>query len=114
MNNRQAPSLIPREMIDLAIATLLADAPAGSQVILFGSYARGDAKDDSDLDFLVVEPTLRSRRAEMVRLRESLRPLGIPAEVLVVSRAAFDAWKVMPNNVIYQANREGKMYERAA
>jgi predicted nucleotidyltransferase len=114
MSRTNIKSLIPIETIERAVATLLADAPPGSQVILFGSYARGDANADSDVDFLVVEPTLKSRRAEMVRLRMSLRPLGIPAEVLVVSRPAFDAWKLLPNNVIYEAHREGKVYDHAA
>jgi predicted nucleotidyltransferase len=106
--------IIPAETIDRAIVTLLKETPRGSKVILFGSYARGEARPDSDLDFLVVEPTLTSRRAEMVRLRSALRPLGIPADVLVVSLSAFNAWKILPNNVISEANNEGKVHEHAA
>jgi predicted nucleotidyltransferase len=36
-----------------------------SQVILFGPYARGEQRQDSDLDFLVIEPEggLRSSQA---------------------------------------------------
>ena len=33
---------------------------------------------------------------------------------LVVSQQAFDAWKDLPNNVIYEAAREGRSYGRAA
>lgn len=104
--------LIAVATIERAASMLRALAPRGSDVILFGSYARGDAGPESDVDFLVVEPTLQSRHAEMVRLRQALRPLGIPVDVLVVSRGVFDEWKVLPNNVIYEANLEGKAMAR--
>jgi predicted nucleotidyltransferase len=109
----QPDSLIALEMIERAACMLGALAPRGSEVILFGSYARGDAGPESDLDFLVVEPTLPSRHAEMVRLRLALRPLRIPVDVLVVSRKVFDEWKALPNNVIYEANLEGKTMSKA-
>ena len=106
--------MIDSQTMDPAVRLVLNAAPRGSKVILFGSYARGDAGEDSDLDFLVVEPTLRRRREEMVRLRQVLRPLGVPADMLVVSRAAFDAWKDLPNNVIAKAAQEGRSFTDAA
>lgn len=105
--------LISQQTIDAAASQLLAAAPEGSTVILFGSYARGDAKPDSDLDFMVVEPVVNGRRREMVRLREVLRPLGIPVDVLVVSAEGFEAWKDQINNVVHEAAREGRFYAAA-
>ncbi len=106
--------MIEAQTIDEAVRRLLEAAPPGSQVILFGSYARGNANENSDLDFLVVEPMLNGRRQEMVRLRQVLRPMGVPVEVLVVSQDAFDRWKDLPNNVVFQAAREGRSFTRAA
>lgn len=54
------------------------------RVILFGSYARGEARWESDLDFLVVQQNGFSRRREIVRLQQVLSPLRVPAEVLVI------------------------------
>ena len=90
---------------------LLREAAPGATIILFGSYARGDAKEDSDLDFLVIEPDLRDRWGEMVRLRDVLRPLRIPAEVLVASRQNFEAWVDTPNMLFYEVVREGKVFD---
>jgi len=56
-----------------------------ARVILFGSYARGEADSTSDLDFLVVQQDGFSHRREMVRLQNALSPLRVPAEVLVIS-----------------------------
>lgn len=106
-------SLLSRETIDQAAQMLLEAAPRGSEVILFGSYARGDAGPDSDVDFMVVEPFVRGQRSEMVRLRQVLRPLRIPVDVLVVSREGFEAWKDKINNVVYEAAREGRVYAAA-
>lgn len=60
-------------------------ARSPARVILFGSYARGKPDAESDVDFLVVQQDGFSHRREIVRLQETLSPLRIPAEVLVVS-----------------------------
>ena len=89
-----------------AAQTLLRAAP-GSRVILFGSAARGDARPGSDLDFLVIQPQVKSRRAEMVRLSDALRELHIYADVLVVSEQTFHEAAEMPGTVLHDAARMG-------
>lgn len=106
-------AVIDEQTIAKAADLLLRAAP-GSKVILFGSYARGEADPDSDLDFLVVEPEVKDRFGEMVRLAEVLRPLLLPVDVLVVSAEKFAYWRDTPNTVIYRAAREGKVYEQVA
>lgn len=69
-----------------------------AQVILFGSHARGDARSDSDLDFLVIEPEVEDRRAESVRLRRELRGLGVAADVVVVSADQVAEWGEVKSN----------------
>jgi predicted nucleotidyltransferase len=106
-------TMIEAQTIQTAIRLLL-DAAPGSKVILFGSYARGQADARSDLDFLVVEPRVPNRHAEMVRLRQALRPLGVPVDIHVVSAPVFEAWRDTPNTIIFEAAREGRVYEQVA
>jgi uncharacterized protein len=100
-------SAVIQEAVDL----LLEAAPVGSRVILFGSHARGDARPDSDLDFLVVEPRVADHRAEMVRLHHVLQPLRVPADVLVTSEATFEEWRDTPGTVLYEAAKEGRVFD---
>jgi predicted nucleotidyltransferase len=54
------------------------------KIILFGSYVRGDATRDSDLDVLVVtSDEVESRRRESVRLRNSVGDINMPMDILV-------------------------------
>ena len=105
--------MIDQGRIDEAVKLLKRAAPKAT-IILFGSYARGDARPDSDLDFLVVMPQARDRYKEMVRLAEVLRPLRLPADIIVVSRDRFDYWRDTPNTLVNRAATEGKVYEQVA
>lgn len=93
---------------------LLRRAAPGATIILFGSYARGTAHQDSDLDFLVIEPLVTARRAEIVRLRDVVRPLRIPVDILVISRKAYQEWATTPGSVLYEAAREGRVFDAVA
>ena len=91
---------------------LLSQAARPKRIILFGSHARGEAGEESDIDFMVVETAVSDAVAEMVRLRRSLSALRIPVEVLVVSEDSFRYWSDTPGNVLYEAATEGKvLYE---
>ena len=87
------------------------------QVILFGSRARGDQREHSDVDLIVVEAEPfgpeRSRHKELVRLYHALAGFRVPADVLVYSHDDVDYWRGSLNHVLARALREGKvLYER--
>ena len=79
-------------------------------IILFGSQARGDARPDSDVDFMVVLPQApASTRREMVVLADLLRPLRVWADVLVVSAQRFREAAAVPGTLHHTVAREGKV-----
>ena len=107
-------SELDRWFIESAAERLVAATPEGSEVLLFGSYARGDARPGSDLDFFVVEPEPVDRHGEMVRLREVLRDSPVAVDVVVVGRSRFESWRLRPGTIDSIADREGRRYARGA
>jgi predicted nucleotidyltransferase len=87
---------------------MLEAAPPGSRVILFGSHARGQAGENSDLDFLVIEPEVEDRGKESVRLYRTLNGLEVWADVIVVSEESVREWRDVYGTVINSALREGR------
>jgi predicted nucleotidyltransferase len=85
----------------------LAAAAPDAKVILFGSRARGEGRSDSDLDLLVIEPELKNRRAEFVRLRQALGDLGVPVDLIVVPASHVDEWGHFEGTMLNDALREG-------
>jgi uncharacterized protein len=98
--------MVKRETIDAAVR-ILAEAARPARIVLFGSHARGDAREDSDVDLLVIEPQVEDRAREMVRLRRLLRPLRIPVDILVFSAEEVARWSEQPGSALYWALREG-------
>ena len=85
------------------------------KIILFGSYARGTAGEDSDADILVVMPVKGSKRKKATEIDIALVGLDLPVDVIVVTPEELDRNKNMIGTIIYPALREGKvLYEKAA
>lgn len=96
------------EAIQLITERLRHAAPDAT-VILFGSRARGDAQGGSDVDILVVEPSVASAFDEENRLRDAVRGLGVSIDIIVVSSALDPEWRTEPGTVLYAAARDGEL-----
>ena len=80
------------------------------KIILFGSYVRGNATRDSDLDALVVAgDEVESLRRESIRLRNSVSDINMPMDILVVSYSRFEALREKLGLVYREADRYGKV-----
>jgi uncharacterized protein len=91
------------------IAERLGHAAPEATIILFGSHARGDAREGSDLDILVVQPAVESRFAEAVRLGDEVGDLGVPVDILVTTEAVYAKWSGEPCTVYHEAARDGRL-----
>lgn len=105
--------MTPQEAIDTAVRRLV-NAASPRKVILFGSFAEGTATSESDVDLLVIEQEIGSKRAEMVRLRKAVGSIGFPVDVLVVSEGEISDWGHLPGTALYWALKNGKVLYEAA
>jgi predicted nucleotidyltransferase len=62
------------------------------KVILFGSYARGEETEDSDIDILVIAPTKERMFERMATVRGLIRDLrnGLPLSPIVFTPAEIE------------------------
>lgn len=102
-----------RELIDRAGRALAEAAGSDSKVILFGSHARGDERPDSDVDFLVIEPTVENRLEEWGRLRQALSDIHLPVDIIVLDEARAARRAKVPGTVVYHALRDGQVFAHA-
>lgn len=100
--------MIDEATIDEAGRRLTGASPSGTCVILFGSHARGEAGEHSDLDFLVIEPEVENAAEESVRLRRTLRGLLLAADVIVASEQRVRDWRDVKGSLIHAAPAEGR------
>ena len=87
--------------------------PQGARVIVFGSHVDGRARADSDIDLLIIEPDVKDRVAEMIRLSALLGRKLIPADVVVMSSEMFGRQRKITNTLAWRIARQGIEYEFA-
>ena len=97
------------------IVSRIAENAMTEKIILFGSWAKGSATDDSDLDLLVVMNVRGSKRQEAIKMDLLLEGIPLPTDVIVVTPQDIEKYRNCPGTIIRQAVQEGRvLYERAA
>ena len=79
------------------------------QIILFGSYARGTAGPDSDVDLLVILPVTGSKRAKQIEMRVALHDINMPKDTIVATPEQVEQQKDGAGIIIRPAFQEGQV-----
>lgn len=79
------------------------------RIILFGSYARGNAGPDSDVDLLVVMPVRGSKRKKRIEIGVALHDIRVPKDIIVTTPEEFAWRKEIVGTIERPADREGKV-----
>lgn len=83
------------------------------RIILFGSRARGDAREDSDYDVLVILDAVEHRRNARIAIAQALLDLPVAADVVVGTPTDIAADHRGPRGIVQWAAEQGhSVYER--
>ena len=83
------------------------------RILVFGSYARGEARAGSDLDLLVVLPEVENKREAAIAMRRVLSDLPVPHDVYVTTPEEIEKRGWIVGSLLREALDEGAVvYER--
>jgi len=103
-----------QEKVDLAVKTAIEIAQP-SRVILFGSWPRGEAKWDSDLDLAVLMPDAAEAHLGEVRriLRRELDLIPMSIDLVFTTEGCAENFRGAISTIYHRILTEGKVaYER--
>jgi len=84
------------------------------RIILFGSQARGDKKEESDYDLLVLKRGLEKRRALTQQIYLEFKDVGTPIDVIVADLDTYEEMKTDPYLIYSEAAKNGRtVYEKS-
>ena len=110
MVNQTSQDLIIERMVQRIV-----DVSNPLKIILFGSRARGTARQDSDVDLLIVMPAVKSKTRAAAEVYGYLGAVGLSKDIVIVTPEELEEYKEIEGSLIKPALIEGKvLYERVA
>jgi predicted nucleotidyltransferase len=91
------------------IVERILDVAKPQRIILFGSAATGQMTKDSDVDLLILEAAPDDTRKESVLIRQAVRGLGYPFDIIVMAVERFEETKGVIGGIAYPAHKYGKV-----
>jgi len=90
------------------VAIQLGTAANANQVILFGSYARGDANENSDVDFMIITESDLPRYKRSRELYKIFKPYPFGMDIIVYTPQEIEKARKSPISFVSNVLREGK------
>ena len=82
-------------------------------IILFGSSARGDARENSNIDLLVLAPITGNHTDLWFAMYDSLGDLEVSKDLVLMTTEQYERGKQYVGTIARPASREGRvLYER--
>jgi predicted nucleotidyltransferase len=78
------------------------------KIILFGSYARGTATKDSDVDLLIVANIDMPPVERCCAVRKVLADFPAGFDLIVKTPAEYEKWRRIVNHIVYFAEKYGR------
>ena len=92
-----------KELLENIVARLK-DSISPEIIYLFGSYASGQATEDSDIDILAVIPETKESLLDItIEGRRSLREINKPFDLIVCTKFQFDRFRDVKNSIMNEA-----------
>ena len=109
--------LVTEELLQKVVEVIRREVDP-EKIIMFGSRARGENRDDSDLDLIVIEQEPfkdeLQRFREIGKLYRILEPFEVPKDILVYGRDEPQKYRHWLNHVLTEALQEGEiLYEKS-
>lgn len=96
---------------EIIVRTVKAVDP--DKIILFGSYAYGKPKKDSDIDILIVMKSHLPRHKRSIEVYDALRGLIIPKDIVVYTPEEIKEWEDVPQAFVTSIIKRGRIiYEK--
>jgi predicted nucleotidyltransferase len=90
------------------VAIKLGTAANANQVILFGSYARGDANENSDVDFMIITESDLPRYKRSRELYKIFKPYPFGMDIIVYTPQEIEKARKSTISFVSNVLREGK------
>ncbi len=90
------------------VATLIGSESDADQVILFGSHARGNATENSDVDLLIIAESSLPRFRRSRKLYKLFRPYPFSMDLLVYTPREIEKGKRSHLSFVSTVLREGR------
>ena len=103
------------EKVDLAVKVAI-EIARPSRVFVFGSWARGEATDLSDLDLAVLIPEERTSEIPELRrqINQRLGAIRMSIDLIFVTEEYFAKFRSSINSIYYKIANQGKLiYEQS-